>query len=99
MSIKLQNRSISSTLQNRSISSDVINDTDQISGEVCTVRPGFRPHGIPVDIATAKAVDEGERLLELTKDLHQRVYTAEQRLNMLSNKLQAQSLKLSLLAR
>ena len=39
------------------------------------------------------AQDEGKRLLELTRQLHQRVYTTEQRLNMLSDMVQAQQPK------
>lgn len=35
--------------------------------------------------------DEGQHLLELTRQLHQRVYTTEQRLSMLSDKVEAQS--------
>ena len=70
-----------------------------ITGSVCTVLPSFRTQEPPEDIATTRAIDEGERLLDLTKQLHQRVYTAEQRLNMISNMLQVQSLKMHLLSR
>jgi hypothetical protein len=71
-----------------------------ITGSVCTSMPNFKPQAPPTeDLATTRAIDEGERLLELTKQLHQRVYTTEQRINMLSNLVQVQQLKLHLLAR
>lgn len=89
-----------------------IKNQSNIVGSVCSPYPGFKGAGSLVqasrllnasaglpDVPKATIPDEGQRLLELTKELHQRVYTTEQRLHLLSNLLQAQSLKLHLLAR